>query len=74
MPIDELPQHRVYLNAYWISKTEITNGMYKKCVDAGVCKYSVSHITNPHFLDPAFTSIIQWFTSIGKARKRFAIG
>jgi formylglycine-generating enzyme required for sulfatase activity len=53
---DELPQHRVFLDAYWISKTEITNGMYKNCVDAGVCKYSVSHITNPHFLDPAYTN------------------
>jgi formylglycine-generating enzyme required for sulfatase activity len=53
---DELPQHRVFLNAYWISKTEITNGMYKKCVDAGVCKYSVSHITNPHFLDPVYVN------------------
>ncbi len=53
---DEIPQHRVYLDAYWISKTEITNTMYNNCVEAGVCKYSVSFVTNPHYLDPAYAN------------------
>jgi formylglycine-generating enzyme required for sulfatase activity len=26
----EQPQHKVWLNAYWIDKTEITNAMYAK--------------------------------------------
>jgi formylglycine-generating enzyme required for sulfatase activity len=34
---DEKPQHKVYLDAYLIDKTEVTNGMYNKCVDADVC-------------------------------------
>jgi formylglycine-generating enzyme required for sulfatase activity len=34
---DEKPQHKVYLHSFWIDKTEVTNGMYNKCVDADVC-------------------------------------
>ncbi|MBI4727614.1 SUMF1/EgtB/PvdO family nonheme iron enzyme [candidate division TA06 bacterium] len=32
---DELPQHTVYLDAFQISKYEITNGQYKVFLDAG---------------------------------------
>src|SRR5688572_6452803 len=29
---DEKPESHVYLNAFWIDKTEVTNGMYSFCV------------------------------------------
>ncbi len=29
----EMPQHRVYLDGYWIDQTEVTNAMYAKFVD-----------------------------------------
>ena len=34
---DELPVHRVHLKSFYISKTEVTVGQYRQCVNAGVC-------------------------------------
>lgn len=34
---DEEPVHTVYLDGFWIYKTEVTNAMYEKCVNSGNC-------------------------------------
>jgi len=34
---NEQPVHQVFLDAYWIDRTEVTNAMYKKCVEGGIC-------------------------------------
>jgi formylglycine-generating enzyme required for sulfatase activity len=51
---DEEPQHTVYLDSYWISKTQITNAMFTECVNAEVCKYSVNNKTDPAFQDSEY--------------------
>jgi serine/threonine-protein kinase len=65
---DEDPQHTVYLDAYWIDKTEVTNTMYKQCVDEGVCTipdslYSHTHIS--YYGDSIFADYpviyVDWF-------------
>jgi formylglycine-generating enzyme required for sulfatase activity len=35
---DEQPVHTVQLDAFWLDRTEVTNDMYRKCVDAGKCQ------------------------------------
>jgi len=35
---DEKPVHTVNISEFWMDKYEVTNGKYKKCVDAGSCR------------------------------------
>jgi formylglycine-generating enzyme required for sulfatase activity len=53
----EKPQHTVYLDAFWIDKFEVTNALYKKCVDAGKCakpKEIGSYTRNSYYGNPQF--------------------
>ena len=34
---DEKPQRQVYLDAFWIDRTEVTSAQYARCVAAGSC-------------------------------------
>ena len=62
---DEAPIHKVYLDSFWITKTQITNAMFAKCVDAEACSYSVSQIKNPRYLDQDYADhpviYITWY-------------
>jgi len=54
---DEKPEHQVYLDAFWIDQTEVTNTMYAKCVEVNQCnlpssKRSVKH--SSYFGNPEF--------------------
>jgi len=50
---NEKPAHWVYLDAYWIDQTEVTNAMYQKCVDSGSCTapYSIARYSNSQYAD-----------------------
>lgn len=47
----EKPVHTVYLDEFWIDQTEITNAMYKLCVQAGKC---VQPVENDYFGNPSY--------------------
>lgn len=47
---DEMPAHTVYLDAFWIDKTEVTNAMYDQCVKDDQCiPPSGTHSTTRNF-------------------------
>jgi len=64
---DERPTHEVYLDAYWIDRTEVTNKMYSLCVSEGRCKEPdqkgsttrLSYYGNPEF-DDFPVLIVDW--------------
>ena len=35
---DEVPVHTVYVDAFYIDLTEVTNEQYRECVEAGMCE------------------------------------
>ncbi len=37
---DQQPAHTVSLSAFWLDRTEVTNGQYRRCASAGVCAAS----------------------------------
>ena len=57
-PADQ-PVHTVYLDAYWIDKTEVTNAMYALCVKAGACQapsQSSSFTRSSYYGNPQYTN------------------
>jgi formylglycine-generating enzyme required for sulfatase activity len=34
---DEQPVQTIFVDAFWIMRTEVTNAQYRQCVDAGAC-------------------------------------
>jgi eukaryotic-like serine/threonine-protein kinase len=63
--LDEQPEHAVYLDAFWIDQTEVTNRMYALCVAVGACRpptisnqYSLSsHYDIPGFYNYPVTNV-----------------
>jgi formylglycine-generating enzyme required for sulfatase activity len=46
----------VSLNAFWISRTQVTNAMYARCVRAGACRKAIRKAINPHYYDPKYAN------------------
>ena len=45
---NETPQHTVYVSAFWMDLTEVTNAMYEICVRAGACNAPVKEGSFTH--------------------------
>jgi eukaryotic-like serine/threonine-protein kinase len=62
---DEQPAHIVSLDAFWMDQTEVTNQMYRKCVEAGQCK-EPADLT--YYNDPAYArhpvSSVSWTEAV----------
>jgi formylglycine-generating enzyme required for sulfatase activity len=50
----DAPQKTVTLDAYWISKTEVTNKMYAQCVATGNCAPPTQEIGTPVYNNPDY--------------------
>jgi formylglycine-generating enzyme required for sulfatase activity len=54
---DERPVHIVNVDAFWIDQTEVTNAMYAKCVQAGLCNVpniEMIFASTDYYGDPAY--------------------
>ena len=57
--LDEKPVHTVYLDAYYIDKYEVTNGLYELCVQLNICTRPIdvsSYQRLNYFGDPKFAN------------------
>ena len=54
---DERPVHNQQVEPFWLDRTEVTNGQYAACVDAGACQLpdqTTSQTRNSYYGDPVF--------------------
>jgi formylglycine-generating enzyme required for sulfatase activity len=61
---DEQPEHKVYLDAFWIDQTEVTVGQYRTCVEAGACGHpqqGVHHLRNSSEMRRSYYDNEQYF-------------
>lgn len=49
--VTAMPQHKVYLDSFWIYQTEVTNSEYTLCVEVGACNLPTkpSSETRPNY-------------------------
>ena len=69
--LDEEPPHTVTLDAFWIDQTEVTNGMYARCVADGRCQPPTEAPSPARFYfygDPAFDNHPMMFVTWDDAR------
>jgi formylglycine-generating enzyme required for sulfatase activity len=65
---EDNPEHPVYLNGFWIYRTEVTNRMYLNCMARGRCSPPAVDPAIPDLEDPALADHpvvgIQWHQAV----------
>jgi formylglycine-generating enzyme required for sulfatase activity len=61
----ERPRHKVYLDAFWIDRTEVTNAQYAQCVQATVCGEpgEVQPYSDPDYADHPVV-LVSWSDAV----------
>jgi len=54
---DERPEHTVFLDAFWLYQTEVTNAQYRLCIQDGSCDSNINRYGNDDL--PAVN--VDWF-------------
>ncbi|GAB4499591.1 MAG: formylglycine-generating enzyme family protein [Anaerolineales bacterium] len=66
-PDGNSPEHKVYLDAYWIDRVEVSNAMYEVCVESGKCTQPFLE-ENPYYGRWAYRNLpvtfISWFQAV----------
>ena len=75
---DEKPPHPVYLDAFWLDRTEVTNANFAKCMEAGACRpeiYEVSALTyTPYGVHPDYQDFPALLYEADVAARRIVSG
>lgn len=60
-----LPPRETWMDAFWISRTQVTNAQYLYCVEQGACVQPLNANWNPHFFDPNYAEhpvvFVTWY-------------
>src|SRR5688572_21652995 len=68
---NELPEHDVTLDAFWMDQLEVTNAMYGLCVSAGACtlpQHLKSQRRPDYFMNPEFKDYPVIYVTWGQAK------
>lgn len=68
---NETPAHTVYLDAFWLDRTPVTNALYARCVAAGACPSPAQRRSNTradYYGSPGFADFPILYVSWSDAR------